>query len=151
MAAPADRPAPEIWHIRGEGGDVLAHQLPLGEGLAGRLRAGSLLRVNEDGTPWVGASTPDTVPTTLSEKRALDELAQHGDEDGPALDRPSQADKKAVWVSYAVGTRTITRAAAEDLTKDELIERFGRAPVAADASPDTDPDPDAGADPDSES
>lgn len=123
MAAP-EVVAPEVWYLRGEGGDIIAMELPLGEGIPGRLRSGAIARVNADGTQWTGDVVSES-PASLSEKRAADELAQQAEELVNPVPRPAQADKKAAWVAHAASTGTITVAAAEDLTKDELIARYG--------------------------
>lgn len=39
-------------------------------------------------------------------------------------DVPNVSDKKSAWVDYAVG-RGLDRNEAEELTKDELVERYG--------------------------
>ena len=118
--------AAEVWLVRGEGGDIIPMSPPLGEGIAARLRAGACLRVNPDGTPWTPpAEAAVAPPASLAEKFAADEFAKQRAEQRAELPRPRVNDAKAKWTAYAVSTGRITEAAAEDLTKDELVTRFG--------------------------
>jgi hypothetical protein len=39
-------------HVRGEGGSVIAMDLPLPEGIVQRYNAGLIVRVHPDGSPW---------------------------------------------------------------------------------------------------
>ncbi|MEU0761588.1 hypothetical protein ABZ351_18175 [Streptomyces microflavus] len=113
---PKKRPEPGIY-VRGEGGQVIGMDLPLPESVADRLAAGTLRRVNKDGTPYGG-----TYPV------ALDGVPYPGD---PAPDResaltagrtPRPADRapKAEWVAWAVGVHGYTVEEAEELTKGAL-------------------------------
>ena len=116
----------EVWLIRGEAGDITPMSPPLGEGIAQRLRTGALVRVNPDGSRWEApAHQPAAPPGSLVEKRADEAKAEAAKNDVlmPALGAP-----KAQWVLYAASTGRITPDAAEDLTKDELIVRFGEQP-----------------------
>ncbi len=58
--------------FRGEGGSVIAMDLPLPESIAERVAKGLILRVDEDGNPW----TEDAA------------LASSGDEAAPKPKRP---------------------------------------------------------------
>lgn len=119
MAA-ADKP--EVWHIRGEGGAVHRMQRPFGEGIDARLRSGALARVNPDGTPYTGESAV-VEPSSLAEVRAEREKAENA-RDLPPRPLPHENARKAAWVDYAI-SRGLTRNAAEDLTRDELVVRYG--------------------------
>lgn len=112
---------PEVWLIRCEGGSIEPMELPLGEGMASRLASGALVRVNEDGSLWSG----DPAPTvdTVAAQNAAKELAAAAKL--TPLERPVDSAKKPLWVAYAASTGAITEGAAQDLTKDELIRRFG--------------------------
>ena len=126
MGAP-DAAAPEVWHIRGEGGDVIAFQLPLPEGIPSRLRSGALMRVNPDGSPYTAPPVPVDAPAaSLAEYQAAqaEKAAPVAEE---PLERPAGNARKAAWVAYAHSTGRITLAAAEDLSRDELVARFGGA------------------------
>jgi len=61
--------AAETWFIRGEGGDIIPMDLPLGEGIAGRLASGALVRVNADGSPWVEPASDAPVKAPAKAKR----------------------------------------------------------------------------------
>lgn len=118
---PAD--PPEVWLIRGEGGAVIPMALPLGEGITSRLRSGALMRVDEDGFLWTEPVVPAD-PTTLADVRIERELAENAAEvDEVPLPKPG--DRVALWEAYAV-SKGMTREAAQDLTKPELIARFGK-------------------------
>lgn len=113
---------PETWFIRGEGGDVIPMSLPLGEGIAGRLASGALVRVNPDGSPYTG-EVQASAPASLAERNAVAERETNA-RDLPPVERPDLSARKPVWVAYAV-SQGMTQAAAQDLTKDELIARYG--------------------------
>jgi hypothetical protein len=115
--------APEVWHLRGEAGDVVAYELPLPEGIPGRLRSGAIQRVNPDGSLWAGVDDTPAAPTSLAELKADQERAANA-RDLPPVERPDQSARKQAWVTYAV-SQGMTQAAASDLTKDELIARYG--------------------------
>jgi len=128
----------ETVTFRGEGGGIHTMRLPLPSGIADRLASGALQRVNPDGTPYTGVpSGPAADPPapagdgaeSLAARRAAEEKARAAEEvelrEAPA--KPSPRGRKADWVEYAVHhyPDTITRSAAEELTRDELAERFG--------------------------
>lgn len=135
---------PEVWYLRGEGGAVNAMTPPFGEGIAARLRAGALLRVNADGSPYAKPVEPEAVvvddgnqavavvvdgntseaAATLAEQRAQKELAELATTLAP-LPVPDRNARKSEWVKHAASTGRITESAADDLSRAELIERFG--------------------------
>lgn len=57
MAAAVD---PTVGYFRGAGGTIWPMGLPLPELYGGQLAKGELVRVNEDGSPWTGGTTPVT-------------------------------------------------------------------------------------------
>lgn len=130
--------APEIWHIRGEGGSVDRYQLPLPEGLEGRLVSGACVRVNPDGTRWTPPApevAADVAPAVLLPDAPggapVAPIPAASSTDSPPVPVwPGRGAKKAQLVAYAVGTGTITHEAADDLTAAELLARF--APKADD-------------------
>lgn len=91
-------------HVLGEGGAVIAMDLPLHDAIAHRMTTGQLRRVNEDGSPYTEPSAPDV----------------------PAL--PTQAPAanatKSEWVGWAVA-KGADPAEAEAMTKADLIEAHG--------------------------
>lgn len=120
---------PEAEHvfIRGEGGAVFKLDLPLHESVEERLLKGYLVRVADaEGNPYVEGGS------TIAE---------------PPAERPTIGAGKKVWVGWAVAESArrgnpITPDAAEALTKDDLIERYGTTPAAAPAEPDVTDNPD---------
>ncbi len=97
---------PETIHVRGEGGMVIAMDLPLPEPIEQRLVKGQIQRVNRDGTPYVGKADPE-VPA-------------------PPDRAPAKAAPKAEWVGWAVASGADPEA-AEALSKNDLIEKYGAA------------------------
>ncbi|MCG6499458.1 hypothetical protein [Kitasatospora sp. A2-31] len=95
---------PDTIHVRGEGGMVIAMDLPLPEPIAERLVKGQLTRVNEDGSPYVEAPT-EGVPS-LPDKP------------------PAKTDPKATWVGWAVANGADPDE-ADGMTKGDLIEAYG--------------------------
>jgi hypothetical protein len=91
--------------------------------------------VNADGTPYTApAATPDPAaqapaeleePASLAEARAVEQLAEQAETTVVVLPLPDRTDRKGAWVAYAASTGQITTDAADDLTRAELIARFG--------------------------
>jgi hypothetical protein len=96
----------ETIHVRGEGGTVIAMDLPLHEAMADRLTRGQLQRVNPDGTPYTGPAGAD-VP-------------------GPPDKAPAKAAGKGDWVAWAIVCGA-TADDAEALTKADLIDKYADA------------------------
>lgn len=94
----------ETIHLRGEGGMVIAHDLPLHETAAQQLVRGELVRVNPDGSAYEAHGAMDLVK---------------GEVRVPGANAP-----KNEWVGYAV-SKGMTVSDADALTKTDLIERFG--------------------------
>lgn len=98
----------ETVYLRGEGGVVRRHKLPLPEGIADRLAKGYIRRVNEDGSEWLPAAD-----------------AEHSPEQGvSAPKRPAVNEPKAAWVAWAV-EQGADPDAADAMTKADLIEKHG--------------------------
>lgn len=94
----------ETGHFRAEGGTVFEMDLPLSEVMAYKLARRELVRVNADGTDY----TPPA------------------DEDEPVPGGPPKpAAAKPEWVGYAV-TQGMSLDDADAMTKNDLIERFGK-------------------------
>ncbi|WP_128977280.1 hypothetical protein [Streptomyces roseicoloratus] len=94
----------ETIHIRGEGGAVIAMDLPLPDGIADRLTKGLLRRVNADGTPYIeqdGAGVP-----------------------APPAEAPAKSAPKAEWVGWAAAQGADPED-ADGMTKADLIEAYG--------------------------
>lgn len=97
----------ETIYIKGENGVVVAHDLPLGEGIADRLTKGHLRRVNPDGTDWSPSEVADDVTGA------------------PVTTKPATSALKPEWVGWAV-TQGATPDDAEAMTKADLIEKYGK-------------------------
>lgn len=99
-----------IFVQAGGGSVVIKMDLPLHEATAEQLTKGYLRRVNEDGSPYVEPVEGDGPP--------------------PEPKPPAKSAAKAEWVGWAVKhpdeSRRMTPDDAEALTKDDLIERFGK-------------------------
>ncbi|MFJ9748876.1 hypothetical protein [Streptomyces chartreusis] len=118
----------ETIHVRGEGGAIIAMDLPLPEPIAKRLERGQLARVNADGSPHYGAPAPASAPARGS---ALTE----GD-----VPRPNARAGKDDWVLWAVAVHALPEAEAEAMTKAQLQElpEQPKAGRATDGHPDED-------------
>lgn len=109
--------AKETGFFRGEGGVVIEMDLPLPEVMQDKVTRGTLRRVNEDGSPVGVVSEEDTATT--------------GNEGGSDLTdgvppRPAVNASKAEWVGYAVLVGEMAPDEAEAMTKQDLIDRFGK-------------------------
>jgi 3-hydroxyisobutyrate dehydrogenase-like beta-hydroxyacid dehydrogenase len=99
----------ETIHIKGENGLVLAHDLPLGEGIADRLAKGHLRRVNEDGSDYM--PEPE---------------AEHAPDQGVVVaSKPAANAPKADWIGWAVAQGANVED-AEAMTKADLIDKFSK-------------------------
>ena len=100
----------ETIHVRGEGGAIIAMDLPLPEGIAERFESGLLTRVHSDGTPF------HAEPEAAS--------GANGDSDLTAgrTPRPGVNASKAEWIAYVVGQGHLSAEDAANLTKADLIE-----------------------------
>lgn len=95
----------ETAYFQGDGGGIHAMDLPLPEVMQEKVTKGYLRRVNADGTPYSDPS-------------------EAGDASG-VKERPAQSASKAEWVGWAVHNG-MTPDDAEALTKQDLIDRFGK-------------------------
>ncbi|MFD3929538.1 hypothetical protein [Streptomyces sp. NPDC058614] len=100
----------ETIHVRGEGGAVIAMDLPLPEGIAERYELGLLQRVHADGTPY------------HSEPAAPSEDGGGSDLTAGKSPRPGVNASKAEWIAYVVGQGHLSAEDAANLTKADLIE-----------------------------
>lgn len=105
---------PETIHVRGEGGAVIAMDLPLPESIAERLAKGQLKRVNADGSPYTEA--PDD--TGQPPPARVGGSAQTAG----TVPRPGAAARKPDWVLWAVAVHGLDEADAEGMTLAALKE-----------------------------
>ncbi|MFG3050327.1 hypothetical protein ACGFZP_05135 [Kitasatospora sp. NPDC048239] len=95
--------AAETIHVRGEGGTVIAMDLPLPEAIAQRLAKGQLQRVTEDGSPYT-APPPDDVPSLPAKA-------------------PAKAAPRDAWVGWAVACGADPDQ-ADGMTKADLVDAY---------------------------
>ncbi len=76
------------------------------------------------GVPVDPTAPGQATPATLAEQRVDQQFAEQATTVAP-MPRPLPTDRKTAWVTYAVSTGRITHEAADDLTRAELIARFG--------------------------
>jgi hypothetical protein len=101
-------PTPETAWFRCEGGCVLEMDLPLPEGIAQRVQAGAIVRVDgPDGDPYIPA--PDSPPAPA-----------------PPTRRPADSARKPEWVAWAVVCGADPEVAS-GMTAQELKDRYGNA------------------------
>jgi hypothetical protein len=112
--------AEQMW-IRGENGALLVFDLPLPLGIGHRLDSGELVRVNEDGTPYVEPDAPEPLPPPVGDRVPAD--------DGPLPDGapalPGRSEAKHVWAAFAI-SQGMDRAQAATMTKAQLVAEFTR-------------------------
>jgi hypothetical protein len=133
-------------YLRGEGGAVFAQDLPLHSGIAERLAAGKLVRVNEDGTTFSGVTDDVTITDgarVTDAKREIPGIVEDDDPDPEVADRqraereraaaaakaqimtrPNDSAAKPDWEAYA-RSKGATDAQVSSSTKPELIARYG--------------------------
>jgi hypothetical protein len=97
------------------GGKPIRMTLPLPKPMQQQLTKGYLRRVNQDGTPY--------------RQYEPEPAAGDGDQPPPA-EPPAGSALKAEWVGYAVRAHGMKPDDAEAMTKQDLVERFGRKPGA---------------------
>lgn len=94
-----------------EGGSIVEMDLPLPEGIAQRVEKGAIVRVaNAEGDPYEAPESPRGDGT-------LDQVAMYAP--------PQPSASKAAWVGYAVRHGGMNPEAADAMTKNDLIDKFG--------------------------
>lgn len=106
----------ETIHVRGEGGSVIAMDLPLPDGIRQRFERGLIQRVNADGSPFTGAPAPARVSAPAGAPEAPAPAA---------ADRPAVNQPKADWIAYIVKSGRLSAEDAANYTKADLIELAG--------------------------
>jgi hypothetical protein len=118
----------ETIYVRGEGGAIIAMDLPLPEAIAERYESGLLVRVEPDGSPYTPAGTrtqtsPEPDPDANAGASAA--TADGGEaEAGPAPSRarPGINAPKAEWIAYVVASGLHSAEDAANYTKADLID-----------------------------
>lgn len=142
----------KVGYFRGEGGGVFGFDLPLGIEDSKRLVRGQLVRVQENGDPWVGPENDtDVLPpgrkfevssdglfitVTDTDGAADDTKADVSEPDKSSEDvsagkttendvpMPKASGSKATWQDYAK-SQGHTDADIEGMTRDDLARTFG--------------------------
>lgn len=112
---------PQTVHIRGEGGQVIAMDLPLPEAIQQRLDLGALRRVNEDGTPYTGTVNIDGSPYQGTPRTGADDETA-GDLGRTPSGRPAVNASKSEWIAYTVAQGQLSADDAANYTKQDLID-----------------------------
>ncbi|GAA3854238.1 hypothetical protein GCM10023084_05540 [Streptomyces lacrimifluminis] len=100
----------ETIYVRGEGGAIIAMDLPLPEAIQERFDRGLIQRVNEDGTPYAVAPAPKPKPAKGS-------VLTEG-----LVPRPGFRAGKDDWVLWAMAVHALPEADAQAMTKAQLQE-----------------------------
>ncbi|MCP3758209.1 hypothetical protein [Streptomyces sp. TBY4] len=109
----------ETIYVRGEGGMVIAMDLPLPESIAERYERGQLARVHSDGSPYTTAvALAQEAPAAPAEP--VDEPPAE-----PATgrgQRPGINAAKSEWIAYVVAQGLHSAEDAANYTKSDLID-----------------------------
>ncbi|WP_086809820.1 hypothetical protein [Streptomyces reticuliscabiei] len=98
----------ETIYVRGEGGGIHPMDLPLHESVQQRLDKGQLVRVNADGSHYMGAPPPVQEPAPVK---------------GSGLvPRPGARAGKDDWVLWAMAVHALPEGDAQAMTKAQLQE-----------------------------
>ncbi|MDX2667397.1 hypothetical protein [Streptomyces stelliscabiei] len=107
----------ETIYVRGEGGAIIAMDLPLPEHIQERFDRGQLVRVHSDGSPYYTAADPapaHTAPAAAAPQgSALTESL---------VPRPGARAGKTDWVLWAMAVHALSEQDAEAMTKTQLQE-----------------------------
>jgi hypothetical protein len=123
----------ETIHVRGEGGAVIAMDLPLPEPIQERFDRGQLVRVHSDGSPYYPA--PESPAAAVAPRgSALTE---------GAVPRPGARAGKDDWVLWAAAVHGLAVEDAEAMTKAQLQELPEQPATAAPQGGDGRPSEDA--------
>ncbi|MFC8124660.1 hypothetical protein [Streptomyces sp. NPDC057302] len=102
----------ETIYVRGEGGAILAMDLPLPEGIEQRVEAGLIRRVNADGSPHTAAGG-----STRGESGGSGSALTQG-----VSPRPAKSAPKSEWVAWAAAVHGYSTQDADALSKAALQE-----------------------------
>lgn len=113
----------ETWFMRGEGGSIIAMDLPFPEDIQKRVDVGLIVRVHKDGSPWTDKPERPVHVETDVEREAREQAEDEKRPVGPV--KPSRADSKSQWFDYAKLSSDVPHDEIEAMTKAQLVERFG--------------------------
>ncbi|MFB6517446.1 hypothetical protein [Streptomyces sp. NPDC056401] len=108
----------ETIYVRGEGGMVIAMDLPLPESIAERYESGQLVRVHSDGSPYAPAPAPERAPAAPADPADVppaEPAAGRGQ-------RPGVNAAKSEWIAYIVAQGLLSAEDAGNYTKSDLID-----------------------------
>lgn len=110
----------ETIYVRGEGGAIIAMDLPLPESIAERYERGLLARVHSDGSPFVG----EPVRTKAADPGDPDTPEDPGGSDLTAgrSPRPAVNASKSEWIAHVVAQGQLSAEDAANYTKADLID-----------------------------
>ncbi|WKV74729.1 hypothetical protein AW27_026350 [Streptomyces sp. PCS3-D2] len=111
----------ETIYVRGEGGAVIAMDLPLPEGIAERYERGQLVRVHSDGSPYAAraASAPPPGPDDPDDPPPPDPAPVP---EPARAARPGINAPKAEWIAFVVASGLHSAEDAANYTKADLID-----------------------------
>lgn len=102
----------ETIYVRGEGGAIIAMDLPLPEAIQERFDRGLIRRVNEDGSPYAVAPVPVRAPAPAGGSALT----------SGQVPRPGARAGKDDWVLWAMAVHGLSTEAAGAMTKAQLQE-----------------------------
>ncbi|MDX2566082.1 hypothetical protein PV413_19605 [Streptomyces scabiei] len=105
---------PETIYVRGEGGAIIAMDLPLPEPIQERFDRGQLVRVHSDGSPYYPAADKAPGPAAAPASEPGSALTEG------LVPRPGARAGKTDWVLWAMAVHAIPEADAEAMTKNQL-------------------------------
>lgn len=118
----------ETIYVRGEGGAVIAMDLPLPEAIAERYERGQLQRVNSDGSPYAPTQAPpEPDPGTGGDQDADggDGADEQDAPPAPEAGRPPINAPKATWIAHVVRRGLLSADDAANYSKADLIDMTG--------------------------
>lgn len=105
---------PEAVHLRGEGGGVFRFELPLPVDIAKAYDRQALVRVNEDGSPYVEEAAPAKL--TPKEKLQLEGLELGVDISGTVPEITARVEKRRALLAQAAEVGVEATGSDEEIT-----------------------------------
>ncbi|MFJ4987900.1 hypothetical protein ACIP9H_29365 [Streptomyces sp. NPDC088732] len=106
-------------YVRGEGGAIIAMDLPLPESIQERYERGLIQRVHSDGSPYYTAPTPEP---DEGDGDGDGDKGETGGQQPSDPGRPNVNAAKADWVEYVAKRGVLSREDAAAYTKADLID-----------------------------
>lgn len=110
----AESNEPEVVHLRGEGGSVFRFELPLPADIAKAYDKQALVRVNEDGSPYVEGAEP----AQLTPKQKLQAEARElgVDDSGTVPEITERVEKRRALLAQAAELGVDAAGSDEEIT-----------------------------------